>query len=59
MKPRADVVGLVVGLVVVAIAALGLWAAFGTVHWPAVAVAAPSSLVVFGLIGLLASRGKP
>lgn len=57
-KLRTDVVALVVGLVAVAIAALGLWAAFGTVNWAMVAVAAPVSLVVVGLVGLLASRGR-
>ncbi len=58
MKPRTDVVALVVGLVVVALGALGLWAAFGVVNWSAVAIAAPISLVAFGLVGLLASRSK-
>ena len=58
MRPRTDVVALVVGLVAVALGALGLWAAFGTVDWGAVAVAALASLVVFGLVGLIASRGK-
>lgn len=58
MKPRTDVVALVVGLLAVALAVLGLWAAFGVVNWAAVAVAAPVSLVAFGLVGLFASRGK-
>lgn len=58
MMPRTDVVALVVGLVALALAALGLWAAFCVVNWAAIAIAAPVSLVAFGLIGLLASRGK-
>ncbi|HHU38955.1 MAG TPA: hypothetical protein GXZ45_06735 [Propionibacterium sp.] len=58
MTPRTDVVALVVGLVAIALAALGLWAGFGVVNWATVAIAAPVSLVVFGLIGLFASRGK-
>ena len=58
MKPRTDVVSLVIGLVLVALAAVGLWEAFGTVAWSSVAVAAPVCLVVFGLVGLFASRGK-
>ncbi|MDO5533181.1 MAG: hypothetical protein Q4F65_00825 [Propionibacteriaceae bacterium] len=59
MRPRTDVVALVVGLIAVAVAALGLWAAFGAVSWPAVAIAAPLALVVVGLVGLVASRGNP
>lgn len=59
MKPRTDVVALVVGLVLIAVAALGLWEAFGTVAWSTVAIAAPVCLVAFGLIGLFASRGRP
>lgn len=58
MKPRTDVVALVLGLVAVTLGGLGLWAAFGTVSWSAVAVAAPLCLVVFGLLGLVASRGR-
>lgn len=58
-RHRPDVVALVTGLLAIALALLGLWAAFGSVNWSAVAVLAPVSLVVFGLVGLVASRGKP
>ena len=58
MKPRTDVVALVIGLVLMALAGVGLWEAFGAVAWSTVAIAAPVCLVVFGLIGLFASRGK-
>lgn len=58
MNRRPDVVALLAGLIACAVAALGLWAGFGTVSWPAVTVAAPLCLVVIGLIGLIASR-KP
>ena len=58
MTPRGDVLGLVVGLLAVALAVLGLWQAFGTVSWSAVAIVAPLLVVMVGLIGLLASRGK-
>lgn len=59
MKPRTDVVALVIGLVLLALAGVGLWEAFSAVAWSTVAIAAPVCLVVFGLIGLFASRGKP
>lgn len=59
MNARGDVLGLLVGLLALALAALGLWESFGAVAWSAVAIAAPLLLVVIGLIGLLASRGKP
>ncbi|MDO5629779.1 MAG: hypothetical protein Q4G43_15795 [Mobilicoccus sp.] len=58
MKRSADVAGLVIGLLALAIGGLGLWAALGTVVWSAVAVLAPVLLVAFGLIGILASRGS-
>lgn len=56
MKLKADVTALVIGLLSLLLAALGLWSAFGTVNWSWVGVAAPLCLVVFGLLGLLASR---
>lgn len=55
-RRRSDVVGLLTGLMACALAGLGLWAAFGTVAWSVVAVAAPIVLVVLGVVGLLASR---
>ncbi len=59
MKPRADVVALVIGLISLMLAALGLWAAFGQVSWAAVGLAAPVCLVVIGALGLLVSRHRP
>lgn len=58
MKPRTDVVALVAGLLALSLAGLGLWAAFGTVSWAGVMIAAPVLLVVYGLIGLFASRSR-
>ncbi|MFP5415622.1 MAG: hypothetical protein ACLGHZ_01890 [Actinomycetes bacterium] len=58
MKPRTDVVALVVGLLACAIAGLGLWEAFGTLSWSAVTVAVPILLVAVGVVGLWASRQR-
>ena len=58
MKPRADVVALVIGLMSFLLAALGLWAAFGTVSWAGVGLAVPLCLVAVGVVGLLASRNR-
>lgn len=58
MRPRADVVGLVIGLICLLLAGLGLWDAFGDVSWAAVGLAAPLCLVVIGVLGLLASRHR-
>lgn len=59
MKPRADVVGLVIGLICLLLAALGLWDALGEVNWATVGLAAPFCLVGVGVVGLLASRRRP
>ncbi|WP_232548891.1 hypothetical protein [Propioniciclava soli] len=56
---KTDVTALVLGLVGLLVAGLGLWDAFGTVHWPWVWVGAPVALVIFGLLGLFASRTPP
>lgn len=58
MKPRADVVALVIGLLGLLLAALGLWAAWGTVSWASVGLAVPLCLVAIGVLGLLASRHR-
>ncbi len=56
MTPRPDAASLVIGLVSLLVAGLGLWMALGVVNWSWVGVAAPLSLVAFGLLGLFASR---
>ena len=56
MNPRPDAASLVIGLVSLLVAGLGLWMALGAVNWSWVGVAAPLSLVAFGLLGLFASR---
>lgn len=58
MRPRTDVTALVAGLLACTLAGLGLWGAFGVIAWSVVAVVAPVSLVVVGVIGLLASRER-
>lgn len=56
---RVDVVSLVVGLLLTAVAGLGLWAALGqTVDWDLIKVAAPLVLVVVGIVGLSLSRNR-
>ena len=40
------------------LAALGLWAAWGTVSWASVGLAVPLCLVAIGVLGLLASRHR-
>lgn len=59
MTRRTDVTALVIGLVLLALACLGLWMSFGTVNWAWVGVAAPLALVAVGLVGLLFSRPRP
>lgn len=58
MKPRTDVVGLVIGLTCLLLASLGLWLSLCPVSWTAVGVAAPLCLVAIGVIGLVASRHR-
>jgi len=54
--PR-DVVALVVGLVLTAVAGGALWRALvGPLDWSVLATAAPLSLVVIGVVGLLLTR---
>lgn len=56
MRNRTDVTGLTTGLLFILIAALGLWAAFGTIDWADLGVALPLCLVAIGLIGLSSAR---
>lgn len=56
MMPRPDVTALVLGLLVLTVAALGLWMAFGTVNWSVTGLVIPLFLVAFGIVGLTASR---
>lgn len=55
---RPDTIALVVGLMALAIAALGLWHAFGTVNWSAVGIAFPILLVLVGVSGLATTRPR-
>lgn len=56
---RVDVVSLVVGLLLTALAGLALWWSFGTaVNWDVVKVATPLILVVVGIVGLSLSRNR-
>lgn len=57
MKTR-DTLGLVFGLIFLAVGALGLWAAFGTVNGKILQIAIPLALVGIGASGLLFSRRK-
>ena len=50
---------LILGLLVLTVAALGLWMAFGTVNWSVMGLAIPLFLVAFGLLGLTVSRPRP
>ena len=59
MSARPDVTALVLGLLVLTIAGLGLWMAFGTVNWTVMGLALPLALVAFGVVGLTASRPRP
>ena len=58
MRRRADVTGLILGLLFLLLAAVGLWAAFGTVDWTALGLALPFALVALGMLGLNLSRSK-
>ncbi len=54
---RLDVVSLVIGLLLVSVAATALWLAFGgTVDWSVLQTAAPLVLVAVGALGLLLTR---
>ncbi|MFZ1411291.1 MAG: hypothetical protein WAS07_07535 [Micropruina sp.] len=53
---RLDLTALNMGLLLGALAALGFWAALGSIDWQLVSIAAPLSLVVIGVLGLALSR---
>jgi hypothetical protein len=54
-----DVVALVLGIVLTAIAALSLWSTFvGSINWGIVQIVAPLGLVTTGIIGLALSRHR-
>lgn len=58
MTRRPDVTALILGLLVLTVAALGLWMAFGTVNWSVMGLAIPLFLVAFGILGLTVSRPR-
>lgn len=49
---RRDTTTLTLGLVFLLIAAVGLWAAFGTVNWTYLGIALPVALVAIGILGI-------
>ncbi|HZA32708.1 MAG TPA: hypothetical protein VE462_14450 [Propionibacteriaceae bacterium] len=59
MIRRVDVVALVLGIVLTAVAALSLWAALvGSINWGIVQIVAPLGLVATGIVGLALSRNR-
>lgn len=56
MNRRADVGALIAGLLFLLLAAVGLWAAFGTVDWTALGFGLPFALVAIGMLGLNLTR---
>jgi hypothetical protein len=56
---KVDVVALVLGVVLSAVAALSLWASLaGSINWSIVQIVAPLGLVVTGVLGLALSRNR-
>jgi hypothetical protein len=54
-----DVLALVLGVVLSAIAGLVLWMSLlGSVNWEVVRVAAPLGLITLGVVGLALSRNR-
>lgn len=54
---RHDVVALVSGTVLSAVAVVALWLSFtGTVSWQLIGVVGPLGLVTIGILGLVLSR---
>ncbi len=59
MKASVDVVALVLGLLLSAVAAGALWLSFGrSLDWALIKLAAPFGLVVVGALGLALSRNR-
>jgi hypothetical protein len=56
-RPRLDVVSLVLGLLMVVVAAAALWLTFiGPLDWGLLRTAAPLVLVAVGALGLVLTR---
>jgi membrane protein YdbS with pleckstrin-like domain len=56
---RVDVVALIMGVLLTAIAAGSLWLSFtGSVDWQLLKVVAPVTLIVVGVLGLTLSRNR-
>lgn len=56
---RPDVVALISGLLLTAVAIGSLWFSItGSMNWPLIRVAAPLALVAVGILGLALSRNK-
>jgi uncharacterized membrane protein YuzA (DUF378 family) len=56
---RVDVVALVLGVVLTAVAVLSLWSTLvGAINWGIVQIVAPLGLVATGIIGLALSRNR-
>lgn len=59
MRAPVDVVALVLGLLLTAVAAGSLWLSVtGSLNWALVKVIAPCALVVIGVVGLALSRNR-
>lgn len=60
MRQTVDVVALVTGVVLTAVAALALLLTVtGSLNWSLLRVGAPLALVVLGVVGLALSRRRP
>jgi hypothetical protein len=56
---RVDVVALVIGVVLTAVAVMSLWwTLVGAINWGIVQIVAPLGLVATGIIGLALSRNR-
>ena len=56
---RVDVVALVLGVVLTAVAVMSLWSTLvGAINWRIVQIVAPLGLVATGIIGLALSRNR-
>jgi hypothetical protein len=56
---RVDVVALVLGVVLTAVAVMSLWSTLvGAIDWRVVQIVAPLGLVATGIIGLALSRNR-
>lgn len=59
MRPRLDVVALIVGVLLVGVAGCALWYTYTErISWQLLRVAAPLTLVVIGVLGLSLSRNR-